>query len=166
MEIKTTTAGELLDPKKNVFGYETILILNADATTKEIVNTIEKYKNTLQGWSDRKVIAEDMGTRRLSYEIKGHEEGYYALFTYRADATNIPELERLIRTDDMVLKFVTLKLSDEDAELKLGNEEYDPDLDLDVIASDPCEQRRKQNLQIDAMDVLLGLAKYNYEIIK
>lgn len=132
--------------------------MSAKDTVKTAVDNIYKYKKLLQSWSDKVIVAEDMGVKKLAYEVKSHTKGHYALFTFRCPEENIAELERLLRTDDLVIKFMTVRLDDEDAEVKL-TKDYDPALDPDLKSEQ--HPAAGEAVQIDAMDVLLGFADYN-----
>lgn len=89
--------------------YEAIMILSpkdetiCKAEIKKFTDLIQRFSKT------RKVKAEDMGIKKLAYDVKTHKEGYYCVFTFATVPDNILELEREFRIDDHVLKFITLK---------------------------------------------------------
>ena len=114
---------------------------------------IKKYTKLLQDWCPHEDIeVNDIGKKKLAYPIKKKfTEGYYAVFTWRGKPENVVELERQLRTNDDVIKFITVKL-DEDAE---PTKEED-DSQADTLTKVKSEQDEKP----DALDVLLGLANY------
>ena len=113
--------------------YETIMILNPDLTDTEINNKIKKYTKILQKFSTtKKVRAEDIGIKKLAYDIKGYEYGHYLLFTYEAPSEQKLPAFHLYKN---VLKNVSIKSIELETEL----EDLRP---------------------IDAYDVLLGIAEY------
>ena len=52
---------------------------------------------------------EEMGKRKLAYEVKKNKEGYYVLFNFDAEPASIAELERNYRITDEIIKFITVK---------------------------------------------------------
>ena len=124
--------------------FETIVIFKPDniIANKEM----QKYELMIQNWNKtKKVKTEGMGIKNLAYEMKKkYKQGYYAIFTYQCDSIHIEELERHLRIDEDVLKFMTVK-NNELPEL----EDYIPE-----------EVRVNRNKNIDALDVLLGIDNY------
>lgn len=98
--------------------YETILIFNGKYTEARYNTLVDKYVediiklDALIGYIDR------LGKKKLAYEIKGTKEGWYVIINYKATPELIPKLERLIRTDDSVIKFMTIKRDPEEDELE------------------------------------------------
>lgn len=132
--------------------YEAVIIFDSDSPAEVTKAEIKKFKDMLQDWSKpKKVDTNDMGVKQLAYDIKKHTHGYYVMFTFQSIPDNIPELERQLRIDDHVLKFMTLKIDEDSMEKDL--EDYIPN-DEEPLK---CEQDHPQP---DALDVLLGFAKY------
>ena len=52
---------------------------------------------------------EDLGKKRLAYEVKKNKEGYYLVINFEANSDLIAELERNYRIIDEVIKFITIK---------------------------------------------------------
>ena len=52
---------------------------------------------------------EEMGKRKLAYEIKKQKEGFYIVFKFEAKPELISELERNYRITDEVMKFIVIK---------------------------------------------------------
>lgn len=89
--------------------YESVIIINPKLEEKEIKDTIEKYKNMMNEFSNKKVTVEDLGERKLAYEIRKNNTGYYAVFNFYSAPNNISELERNYRIDDNVIKFIIMR---------------------------------------------------------
>ncbi|MBP3501981.1 MAG: 30S ribosomal protein S6 [Clostridia bacterium] len=89
--------------------YESVIIINPKLEEKEIKDTIEKYKNMMNEFSNKKVTVEDLGERKLAYEIRKNNTGYYAVFNFYSEPNNISELERNYRIDDNVIKFIIIR---------------------------------------------------------
>lgn len=56
---------------------------------------------------------EDWGPKKLSYEIRKNTRGHYFLLDYLAATDLVRELERNLRLNDRVLKFQTVKISNQ-----------------------------------------------------
>lgn len=89
--------------------YESIIIIDPKLKENEIKDTIEKYKKMMGNFSKKEVTVEDMGERKLAYEIKKNSTGYYALFNFYSKPEDIYELERNYRIDDNVIKFIVVR---------------------------------------------------------
>ena len=99
--------------------YETIIIFNGKYTEAKYKTLVEKYTNELILELKAHITnIEKIGKKKLAYEIKGIKEGWYVIFTYEASKEMIIDLERTMRTDDTVIKFLTMKRDPEEDELE------------------------------------------------
>ena len=91
--------------------YESVIIINPSVEEEGIKNLINKFSNLIN--TDGKVESvEEMGKRKLAYEVKKNKEGYYVLFNFEAKPTLIAELERNYRITDEVIKFIVVRKED------------------------------------------------------
>ena len=131
--------------------YESVVIFNPNE--KIAKEEIKKFTELIQSFSTKKTVkVEDMGIKRLAYDIKDHKSGWYAVFTFQSIPDNIADLERQFRIDDNVLKFMTVRHDGDDFE-------FAEDMLEDFTPGSPDGSESEQD-QPDAMDVLLGLAHY------
>jgi small subunit ribosomal protein S6 len=56
---------------------------------------------------------DDGGKRTLAYPIKKKTEGFYILFEIEGSGQEIAELERRMRVNDMIIRYITVRV-DED----------------------------------------------------
>jgi len=131
--------------------YQAVIILNP--TNETIVKAeIKKFTDILQGFSSRKKVkVEDMGEKRLAYEIKSHKSGWYCMFTFQAHPEDIAEIERQLRIDDHVLKFMTVKHSDEDEDDDTILEDYHPESEQDHP-----DAATTSAVEVDMFDLIFG----------
>ena len=61
---------------------------------------------------------EPWGKRRLAYTIKGHRDGNYILSYLKAEPTAISEMERRLRGTDGILRFLTVRMDEQQAKLE------------------------------------------------
>ena len=57
---------------------------------------------------------EKMGRRRLAYTVKKFNDGFYVLLIVDAPASLISEIERRLRVSEQVIKFITVRMDEED----------------------------------------------------
>ena len=88
--------------------YESVIIINPSVDDEGIKALIKKFTDIIN--NEGKVeSAEELGKRRLAYEIMKNKEGFYVVFNFEAKPELIAELERNYRIDDSVMKFITVK---------------------------------------------------------
>lgn len=133
--------------------YETIIIYNGKLSVDEYNLKVKKYVDVLVDLGSKIKSAERMGKKTLAYEIKDSKYGWYVVFTYATNPENIAKLEKAMRTDEDVIKFLTMKRDPRD------DEDFDEDDYKYESPIDPVETKSEQ--QPDALDVLLGFAKYH-----
>ena len=91
--------------------YESVIIINPSLEEQGIKDVITKFTDLIN--SDGKVEnVDEMGRRKLAYEIKKQSEGYYVVYTFEANPEFIKELERIYRITDSIMKFITIRKED------------------------------------------------------
>ncbi len=92
--------------------YETILILDPDLSEDGRAPLIERIGQFIPQQGGLVVEEDHWGARKLAYDIKRKQRGYYLRFDYCGTGPLVTELERFCRIDDRVLKFMTVQLAD------------------------------------------------------
>ena len=88
--------------------YESVVIINSNTDEQGIKTLIQKFSDLIN--SDGKVESvEELGTKKLAYEIRKQKEGYYIVIRFEANPTLNAELERVYRITDEVMKFIVVK---------------------------------------------------------
>ncbi len=93
--------------------YETVAITLADYPDSEIDSLIDRYQSIIASQGGSVVRIERWGRRKLAYEIKKQTKGFYFLLNFVAPQNAVDELERNFKLDDRILRFLTVKLSDQ-----------------------------------------------------
>jgi len=88
--------------------YETILIAHVDLSEDELGNLITRYGGIVTGQKGILVKVERWGKRRLAYMIRKQARGFYILIDYAGVSAVVNELERNLKIDDKILKFMTV----------------------------------------------------------
>lgn len=128
---------------------QTITILQPGLNEQVIKREINKAMKLLQQYSKVKhVKAEEIGEKKLAYDVKSYSHGYYITYTWVADddTVSLSEVERFMRTNDYVLKFMTTRLCSD----------YDDDFEYTFSELNDIPN----NKNIDAYEVLFGLKEY------
>lgn len=91
--------------------YESVIIINPSLEEEGIKGLIQRFTDLIN--TDGKVeTVEQMGKKKLAYEVKKNKEGYYVLFNFEAKPELIAELERNYRITDEVIKFIVVRKED------------------------------------------------------
>ena len=92
--------------------YETVFIINPSVEEAGVKELTQKFSDLIN--SDGKVESvEEMGKRKLAYEIKKNSEGIYVLINFEANPALIKEVEREYRITDQVIKFIVVRKDEE-----------------------------------------------------
>ena len=89
--------------------YETLFVIKPTLTEEEIAAQIAKIKDVLAKEGAELVATNDMGMRKLAYQVEKHNRGYYTVLFYKAEGATIQELERNLRINEDVIKFLSVK---------------------------------------------------------
>jgi small subunit ribosomal protein S6 len=88
--------------------YETILIAHVDLSEDEMSSLTARYGTIITDQKGILVKVERWGKRRLAYMIKKQARGFYILIDYAGESAAVNELERNLKINDKILKFMTV----------------------------------------------------------
>ena len=88
--------------------YESIIIVNPNVDEAGFKALEEKFTGLINE-NGKVESVENMGKKKLAYDIKKNKEAYYMVFKFEANPTLIAELERVYRITDDIIKFIVLK---------------------------------------------------------
>ncbi len=92
--------------------YESIIIIAQDLEEEGIKKIISKFTDLIN--TEGKVSnVNEMGKRKLAYNIGRNQEGYYIIFEFEAKPELIEELERNYRITDEIIKFITVRTDEQ-----------------------------------------------------
>ena len=92
--------------------YERVIIINPSLDEQGTKEVITKFTDLITNNDGKVENVDEMGKRKLAYDIKKHSEGYYVVYTFEANPEFIKELERIYRITDNILKFITIRKED------------------------------------------------------
>lgn len=106
--------------------YETVIIVDSEISDEDVDQVMEKLTGIVSDLDGKFVKTEKWGRKKLAYRVKKKTKGNYLLFVFLGDLKLTRELERILKLDDRILKYLTVRL-DKYAELNLLNEEEQGD---------------------------------------
>jgi small subunit ribosomal protein S6 len=93
--------------------YETIFILQPDLSEDDIKLVTDKAQDVVASYKGDFHRLDDWGTRKLAYSIKKFPRGRYYYLRFDGGAELVAELERRLRLDEKVLRFLSVNITDE-----------------------------------------------------
>jgi small subunit ribosomal protein S6 len=97
--------------------YENLFIVKPDATEEEIDHLIDQMSKNVTATGGTIDKVDKWGKRRLAYRIEKHREGTYVLMQFSAEPATVREFERRLRVQDSVIKFLTVRIDEEQKRL-------------------------------------------------
>jgi small subunit ribosomal protein S6 len=98
-------------------GYETTFITRSELSDEKLKELQERLNGIVGQFKGELVLNEDWGKRKLAYPIQKESRGHYTYFVYSGEGDIVHEIERNLRLNEHVLRFLTVNLEKEfDAE--------------------------------------------------
>jgi small subunit ribosomal protein S6 len=97
--------------------YEVMFIVRPDLPEEEtdrVISTVESGATTA-GVTVKNT--ERMGKRRLAYKVRKFQDGLYVLLTVEGPGSALAELERRLRVTEPVIKYITVRIDEEQKRL-------------------------------------------------
>jgi small subunit ribosomal protein S6 len=116
--------------------YETIYILRADVDAESAERIQARVADALEREHGRLVKVESWGRRKLAYPVRKQRRGVYVYLKYVGGGGLVAEVERNLKLQDAVVKYMTVQTADEvdiaalqidPEEIKLGKIELPPE---------------------------------------
>ena len=127
--------------------YEIMFIVRPDVEEADLDKLIEGFqKNVTDGGGEVKTT-EKMGRRRLAYTVRKFNDGFYVLLTIAAEGKLITEIERRLRVSEPVIKFITVRMDEEEKRLAKIKAHRDTHVKRSAI---PVQQAPAQVASVDA----------------
>jgi small subunit ribosomal protein S6 len=98
--------------------YETTIIIQPEISEEGVGEFCTKLDGIVDAAGGVRLMYDDQGRRRLAYEIENFQKGRYVMLHFLDDGKLIPGLERTLRLEDSVLRFLTVQVSEEVADIE------------------------------------------------
>lgn len=92
--------------------YETMYIVSPALDDDSLKETLDKFSDLITKLKGSIVKVNEWGKKKLAYEVRRFDKGYYVVVDFCALPTMVTELERNLKLDDRVLKYLTVKIDD------------------------------------------------------
>lgn len=96
--------------------YEHVLIARPEISPQQVETLIEDIKKTITDQGGHVGKTEYWGLRNLTYRIRKNRKGHYALINIDAPAAAVHELERLLKINEDVMRYKTIRVEELDEE--------------------------------------------------
>jgi small subunit ribosomal protein S6 len=92
--------------------YETLFIVQSELSSEDITAIVDRYSKIITDMKGTILKVERWGKRKLAYLIRKQSRGFYILIDFAGKREIVAELERILKFDDKVLKYMSVKLAD------------------------------------------------------
>lgn len=90
--------------------YECVFIARQDLSANQVEELVDSYKQIIKDNKGEISNTEYWGLRKLAYEIKKNSRGHYTAMNIDAPSEAIQEMERQMRINEDMLRYLTLKV--------------------------------------------------------
>ena len=96
-----------------ISGYETVFLTRSDASEDALKALQERLKGVVAEYKGELVLEEDWGTKKLTYKINKESRARYTYLAYTGKGDVVAEMERNLRLNDHVLRFLSVNVAKE-----------------------------------------------------
>ena len=97
--------------------YELMFIVRPDMTDEDLEKLISTLQSVVPTAGGTVKSVEKMGKRRLAYTVRKFHDGIYILLTFEGSGGLVHELERRLRVSEPVIKFLSVRIDEEQKRL-------------------------------------------------
>ena len=107
--------------------YEHVFMARQDVTSQQVEGFVEQYKGVIEQNGGRVVKTEMWGVKSLAYRIKKNRKAHFAMLNLDAPPAAVAEMERQMRINEDVLRFMTVRVDALEAEPSVMMQKRDRD---------------------------------------
>ena len=96
--------------------YEHTFITKQDLSSSQAKVLVNKYEDIIKKNSGKVLKTEEWGLRNLSHNIKNNKKGFYFHIKFDGIGKTIEELERAENIDEMLIRYLTVRVKKHDLE--------------------------------------------------
>jgi small subunit ribosomal protein S6 len=98
--------------------YEVMFIVRTDMEEADVDKLIAGLEQTITLGGGVLKSTEKLGRRKLSYMVRKFNDGNYILLVIQAEGNLIAEVERRLRVTEPVIKFITVRMDEEEKRIE------------------------------------------------
>jgi small subunit ribosomal protein S6 len=92
--------------------YEHVVMMRPDVSGAQVDTLIEQFKGVIEADGGSIAKSEYWGLKVLSYRIKKNRKAHFSLLNIDASHAAVSEMERQMRLNEDVLRFLTLRVDE------------------------------------------------------
>ncbi|UTW60722.1 30S ribosomal protein S6 [bacterium SCSIO 12741] len=90
--------------------YETVFILTPVLSEDQVKETVKKFEDLLKSLGANITYQDHWGLRKLAYPIQKKSTGFYHLFEFELEGSQIARLEIEMKRDERIMRFLSIKM--------------------------------------------------------
>ena len=90
--------------------YEHVFLARQDVTSQQVEGMVDQFKGVIEQNGGKVAKTEMWGVKSLAFRIKKNRKAHFALFQLDAPPAAVAEMERQMRINEDILRFLTLKV--------------------------------------------------------
>jgi small subunit ribosomal protein S6 len=92
--------------------YEQVFLVRQDVSAAQVETLTDQFKSVVEGNGGSVTKNEYWGVKSLTFRIKKNRKAHFSLMNIDADATAVAEMERQMRLNEDVIRFLTLRVAE------------------------------------------------------
>jgi len=92
--------------------YESVFIARQDVSSTQVEQLTDQFAEVVAGLGGEVKKREYWGLRNLAYKVNKNRKGHYVLFNLDAPSDTVTEMERLMRLNEDVLRYMTIRVDE------------------------------------------------------
>ena len=94
--------------------YEHVFLARQDVSSQQVEQLVEQLRGVLEANGGKIGKVENWGLKSLAYRINKNRKAHYTLMNIDAPAAAVQEMERQMRFNEDILRFITLRVDEHD----------------------------------------------------
>ena len=90
--------------------YEHVFMARQDVTPQQVEGMVDQYRGVIEANGGTIEKTEMWGVKSLAYRIKKNRKAHFTLFNLSAPAAAVAEMERQMRINEDILRFMTVRV--------------------------------------------------------
>jgi len=107
--------------------YEHIFMARQDVTSQQVEAMVDQYKGVIEQNGGKVDKTEMWGIKSLAYRIKKNRKAHFTMFNLDAPAPALAEMERQMRINEDILRFLTIRVEELETEPSVMMQKRDRD---------------------------------------
>ncbi|MBP0614148.1 30S ribosomal protein S6 [Jiella mangrovi] len=92
--------------------YEHVFLSRQDISNQQVDQLVETFRGILENNGGKVLKVENWGLKTLAYRIRKNRKAYYTLLNIDAPSTAVDEMERLMRFNEDILRYMTIRVEE------------------------------------------------------